>query len=129
MLITGRSEEKGNVVMEVARQIKGKVEEHTNLGSVRRFPLAAKPRFVCHAGPCAHVRINKTDARDIEKKIPLNTVHENNASSTSQGVLAVELTFHYAFETARWVGRSVGSVGGVGKFGEISTWRGLFVLR
>lgn len=42
MLITSGGEEKGNVAMEVARQIKGKVEEHTNLGSVRLFPLAAK---------------------------------------------------------------------------------------
>lgn len=63
---------------------KRKVEEHTNLGSVRLFPLAAKPRFVCHAGPCAHVRINKINTRDIEK-IPLNMVHENNVSSTLQG--------------------------------------------
>lgn len=68
MLIVSGNGERRNVAMEVARQIKGKVEEHTNLGSVRRFPLAAKPRFVCHAGPCAHVRINKTNARDIEKK-------------------------------------------------------------
>lgn len=84
MLITSGDEEREDVVVEVARQIKGKVEEHANLGSVRLFPLAAKPRFVCHAGPCAHVRINKTNARGIEK-IPLNTVHENNASSTSHG--------------------------------------------
>ena len=76
---------KGVLCNESSATDKRKVEDDTNLGSVRLFPLAA----ICHAGPCAHVRINKTNGHETAKKPTkwyMNTIHCRRRRGVRSGI-------------------------------------------